>query len=91
MVASSLRCAVHVHRSLAPTESHHIWPIFLGGPNRVANRVDVCANGHSSVHEHLDLLIRGDGKVPWRLAIRYGYRVRRLARRGYDQWQASLG
>lgn len=87
--ASGRDCAVHVHRSLVPIEVHHVWPLGMGGPNRAGNRVRVCSNGHSSAHDYLDLLVAGQGSVPWRMAVRYGWRVRRLAKRGYEAWLAE--
>lgn len=89
-IRMGLVCAVHAHDCLVPVESHHIWPVGDGGPNRKSNRVDVCANGHSSIHGYLDLLIRHDGEVPWMLARMFGPKVRELAQRGYDQIQAAL-
>lgn len=88
--ASGRDCAVHVHRSLVPIEVHHIHPLGMGGPDVAANRVRVCANGHSSTHYALDLLRAYRGRPPWRLYVRYGWRVRRLARRGYDAWRWTL-
>jgi hypothetical protein len=80
-------CAVHRHRSWVPMEVHHVWPLGMGGPDKIANKITLCANGHSEVHGFLDLLRKHDGKVPWLQAWRYGGKVRRLARLGYEQWR----
>ena len=80
-------CAVHRHRSWVPLEVHHVWPLGMGGPDRASNKISLCSNGHSEVHGYLDLLRKYDGKVPWLQALRYGGRVRRLARQGYEQWR----
>lgn len=85
-----MTCVVHRHRDYVPIERHHRWPLYLGGPDTRANIVPLCANGHSAVHEYLRLLARGGGKVSWYRAMRYGPKVRALAKLGYDEWQASL-
>jgi hypothetical protein len=79
-------CAVHRHRSWVPLEVHHVWPLGMGGPDTPGNKISLCADGHGEVHGFLDLLVRGRGSVPWLKAIRYGRKVRALARRGYEQW-----
>ena len=78
-------CSVHRHREGVPIEVHHVWPKGLGGPNVAANRVPLCANGHGEVHEYLALLVKGEGAVPWRTKLKYGYKVRRVAKLGYDR------
>jgi hypothetical protein len=76
-------CAVHRHRELVPIHSHHIWPLGDGGPDKPHNRVDVCANGHYSIHALLDALIDGAGKVPWTQRRLYGRKVRAYADAGW--------
>ena len=80
-------CAAHRHRELVPLEVHHIWPTGYGGPDTNANRVKLCSNAHSSVHDLLGKMLKGP--VPWTVRRRYGWRVRRLAQRGYDAIQAA--
>ncbi len=75
-------CAVHVHRSLVPLEVHHVWPLGYGGPDVAANKVTLCSNGHSAVHDLLARMLKGS--VPWTVRRRYGWRTRRVAARGYD-------
>lgn len=80
-------CAVHRHRSSVPIQTHHVFPVGLGGPNVHSNRVQICADGHTEVHNYMNLLV-GDA-VPWRVRLRYGFRVRRLARQGWDAYLKS--
>lgn len=78
-------CYCHKHVSLVPIESHHVWPLGYAGPNTLANRVNVCANGHSDAHYLIEAMLkRGRVKLPWSVRRHYGYKTRRLARRGYD-------
>jgi hypothetical protein len=74
-----MTCAAHRHRSLVPVEWHHIFPLGDGGPNVAANRVALCSNAHSAVHDLLDKMRRAGGAVPWPVRRRYGAAVRRLA------------
>ena len=76
-------CAVHRHRQLVPLQVHHVHPTGMGGADVAANRVTLCANGHYAVHALLDLLLKGDGRVPWRVRRQYGHRVRNYAAAGY--------
>jgi len=80
-------CAVHIHRSIVPLETHHICPLADGGPNTASNRVQVCSNGHSSIHDLIDKMRKGP--VPWAVQAHYGFRVRRLAKRGYAAIMAA--
>lgn len=83
-------CWCHRHREDVPLEVHHVWPVGSGGPNVAANKVTICANAHSSVH---DLLLRmlksADGTVPWLVRRRYGRKVRALATAGYTAIQTK--
>lgn len=74
-------CQVHKHRAWVPLERHHVWPLGMGGPNTDANKVTVCANGHYSIHEVIDRLIKNNGSVP---DVRhFSPKVRALALRGW--------
>jgi hypothetical protein len=97
-MAIGTACAVHVHLSAVPLEDHHIQPTAHGGKNVKSNRVLLCANGHSMTHYLLDLYLKAlkarsqdrnnqavhTSGVPWSVQIRYGYKVRRLARQGAE-------
>lgn len=83
------RCAVHTHREYVPIEIHHIWPKGMGGPDIAANKIAICSNAHSAVHEYMRLLTRYAGAPPLRERLRFGYRLRRLAADGWAQAQAQ--
>lgn len=79
-------CSVHrSHGSAKPLEldSHHVWPLAMGGPDVVANRVWLCPNGHRNVHHLLRLLVEG------KPLIKYHVKERAVAQSGYDQWVAA--
>lgn len=76
-------CSVHRHRSWVPVESHHIWPVGMGGPNTPENRVPLCANAHYTVHEVIRRLINGHGVVAD--SRRFSARVKALALRGWTE------
>lgn len=84
-MAMGRNCWAHVHRDDVPLEDHHVWPLGNGGPNVKANRLRVCSNAHSSTHDLLaKMLAAPAGRVPWRVRIRYGRKVRCLAAAGYQ-------
>lgn len=78
-------CALHRHREWVPLEKHHVWPLGMGGPDSTANISRICRNGHGSVHALMDWLIRTQGVVPWRIERRFGRKVRRMAKLGYER------
>lgn len=86
-------CYCHRHRELVPMETHHVWPLGLGGPNADWNKVVVCENAHGSIHAYLDMLLRyhlaGLGRPAWDLRRRYGRKVRALAEKGLDAYLTS--
>lgn len=78
-------CWAHRHRDDVPIEIHHVWPVGSGGPNVKANRVAVCSNAHSAVHDLLGRMVRaGTDRLPWTVRRRYGRKVRRLAAAGFQ-------
>lgn len=76
-----LECAAHVHESLVPQESHHIWPLGYHGPDVKSNRALVCCNAHSDIHYLMEAMLKNK-PVDLRL---YGPGVRKLAFSGYQQ------
>jgi len=88
-VRMGTECQCHSHRENVPIERHHVWPLGMGGPEEDGNIVKVCANAHHSIHAFLDHLVKTGGDPDPTLAKMYGWKVRRLARRGYDRWKAS--
>lgn len=84
-------CWAHKHRDDVPIEVHHVWPTADGGPNVPANRVPLCANAHSSTHDLLAKMRKAKTvRLPWLVQIRYGSKVRRLARAGYTAIQSRM-
>ncbi len=73
--------------------SHHILPLYLGGPDVPENRVWLCPTTHVNVHELLRLMLR-DGPLTYRQVqnlqtrpvSRYAYD---LAADGYRRWSAT--
>jgi hypothetical protein len=60
-----------------------VLPLAYSGPDVPANKVTLCANAHSSVHDLLAKMLKS--RAPWSVRMHYGWRIRRLAKRGYDQ------
>jgi hypothetical protein len=65
-------------------EIHHVWPREFHGPDIAANRVKICCNAHSDIH---DLLRKMLGGKEYDLR-EYGRSIRELAQRGYDEVMA---
>ncbi len=87
-MAMGKECAVHVHDDMVPQESHHVWPLGMGGPDQPGNRRVLCSNGHSAVHTYQGLVIKYTklGRpVPWRVRQLFGHKVRELAMLGLTE------
>jgi len=78
-------CVVHKHRAWEPTESHHVWPKGLGGPDVAANKIVVCCNAHYAIHEFIRQLMLHAGAVPWSLAQHFSPKVRAYAIQGWTE------
>lgn len=90
-MAMGRTCWVHQHRDDVPLEVHHVWPLGHGGPDTKPNKVSLCANAHSAVHDLLAKMLKaGTPRLPWLVRIRYGHRVRRLAATGYAAIKARM-
>ncbi len=90
------RCfCVSEHRP-APLELnlHHVWPLYLGGPDEEWNQEFVCPNCHVNVHEILRAMMREDRPISISEFSRaYEQPVNRwahhLAEVGYFRWAAA--
>ena len=90
------RCACVSEHRPAPLEldRHHVWPLYLGGPDTPEAIVWCCPNCHRNTHEIFRLLITGGRRTYTQINAMYEQPVSRyayeLALRGFDLWKASL-
>jgi hypothetical protein len=81
-VKRGIDCAVEMHWTPVPLEDHHIKPKENGGLKLwrgLPNIVRVCSNAHGNVHYFMDLLLKYEGKVPWKIARTFGKKTRSIA------------
>lgn len=75
-------------------EWHHIWPLGMGGPDVVSNRVFLCPTAHTNVHAILRLMVGAAREWAWDEVVghfdapvsRYAYAV---AVEGFRRWVAA--
>lgn len=83
-------CTLHRdHGTARPLRlvAHHVHPLAYGGRSTPGNLAVVCDNGHYSVHEILNLLLKGKP-----LPRYFGTRLERaMASRGYELIGATRG
>lgn len=76
-------CALHRYHwprvPLGTTEEHHVWPKYLGGPEKGAKRW-VCGNCHAAAHLALTAMVEGLA-IPKVSRAQYA-----LAREGFIYW-----
>ncbi len=75
---------------------HHVWPLYLGGPDIEANIVWLCPSGHVSCHELLRHMVRADRPLTdHELRAMYDVPVSeyaaQLARDGFNAYAAGRG
>jgi hypothetical protein len=79
-----VKCEVHAYHwpPIQVVDWHHIWPLGMGGPDVVGNKVFVCPNGHRNIHEAILALKRGEKPIGTKKEIA-------LAQRGHDESKGS--
>lgn len=81
------------HRPGALTgEVHHIWPKGMGGPDVEANRVFLCSNAHTNVHDILRYMVKDQKYLSYsQVQALYPVPVNRyafqLALLGFRRWK----
>lgn len=72
---------------------HHVWPLYLGGPDTKDNMVWLCPTGHTNVHEMIRLMLKYGRLTFTEMGQHYVIPVNRylyaIAVRGYDQYKAN--
>lgn len=86
-------CATEHRPAPLEYERHHVWPLYLGGPDIEDNTIWVCPTTHTNVHEILREFMRvgpltwGEALAAWdRPLSRYAFH---LAWAGYARWAAT--
>ena len=64
-------CACQADHRPAPLEpqSHHLWPVYLGGPPAKATMLWLCPTTHTNVHRALRAMVKA-GRVLSRTELR---------------------
>lgn len=79
---------VKEHRpAVLEPESHHLWPVYLGGPEHQSTMVKLCNTTHSNVHRILRAMIKADKWLP-RKAGQPAY-SHHIATLGFQAWTAA--
>lgn len=91
MSHTDLDCECVTDHRPANTEPdiHHIQPLSWSGPDTEANKVAICPNQHRSVHQLLREYRRAGGTPAWSVRINYSPFTRRLAARGWAEYQQA--
>lgn len=76
-------------------QSHHLWPVYLGGPAVRATMLWLCPTAHTTVHRCLRAMVKAE-RVLSRSELQEPGRPRPpyypwvIACNGFNAWQASL-
>lgn len=68
---------------------HHIWPLYLGGPDTKDNLIWLCPTTHTNVHELIREWMKFKGEPPWYVRTKFSVFTRNLAQQGYDAWKSQ--
>lgn len=88
-------CQADHRPAVLEPQSHHLWPVYLGGPPARATMLWLCPTTHTTVHRCLRAMVRA-GRVLSRDELREPGRPRpphyawATACNGLLAWQASL-
>lgn len=47
-------------------QRHHLWPLYLGGPDTPSNTIWLCSTTHDNVHELMRLMLRAGRTLTYR-------------------------
>ncbi len=80
-------CVCVRHHSPKPAElhAHHVWPVFMGGPEK-GQLVWLCPTSHTNVHELIRAWQWHNGQPPWSIRRQYSRYIRKLAEQAYWAW-----
>lgn len=85
----SVACVcVSDHRpTVLEPERHHLWPVYLGGPEHPQTLVLLCNTTHSNVHRILRAMVKAGTWLPRNPGEpRYSHQIATL---GYQAWDAA--
>jgi hypothetical protein len=85
-ISKPVRCAIHGEYCDAIPDTlqwHHVWPLGMGGPDIVANRIGVCATIHMNIHKIIRDVIDNKDIGKYRTSEVY------YAKEGVMQWLAA--
>lgn len=83
------RCVTEHRPKAVELDRHHIWPLYLGGPETADNLIWVCPNTHRATHELLRLYLKAGSPPPGSVLDDYPRMARDLAAEGYRRWKDS--
>lgn len=82
-------CVVDHRPKIDELDRHHVIPLSWGGPDIPSNLTWLCPNAHRQVHLLLSYYMRQKGIVEWEVLAQFSIFTRKLAKRGWDGYQAT--
>lgn len=80
-------CVAEHRPNLRISEGHHLWPLYLGGPEHPQTLVGLCPTTHDFVHGILRAMVKAGAWLPRQQGQpRYAHQVATL---GFQAWDAA--
>jgi len=82
-------CKDHRPMVMLP-DGHHLWPMYLGGPEHPQTYVSLCQTTHANVHRMLRAMVKEGVWLP-RSAFGTGVSIyaHKIATLGFQAWDAA--
>lgn len=87
MTTPPCECVAEHRPPVRLAEAHHLWPMYLGGPEITQTKVGLCGVTHDWVHHILRVMVKQGSWLPRALGQpRYAHHIATL---GFQAWDAA--
>lgn len=68
-------------------DGHHLWPVYLRGPEHPATLISLCQSSHANVHRLLAAMVKAGKWLPRQPGVPvYSHQIATL---GFQAWDAA--
>ena len=87
MTLPPCQCSAEHRPAVMQVDKHHLWPVYLGGPEHPATLLGLCQTTHANVHRLLRAMVSAGTWLPRPPGVpRYSHQVATL---GFQAWDAA--
>lgn len=80
-------CCKQHRPAVMRSDAHHLWPVYLGGPEHRATLIGLCQTTHANVHRLLRAMVSAGAWLPRKPGVPvYSHHIATL---GWQAWDAA--